>query len=526
MGGIRGNKIVGGGKVDGTRRSVGNVEEAGYSEDAGIRSMRARDIESRDSMIASAADAIASDPDVRSNFVEVLSKMGQDSDPAQIQATKEILNQLGPAVRDALLREAGNPAGLSMAYSADFDPDLGVATQDPAAQIEVADKPAGRTRGYVPQDRLQRSNFASKQDKMEAPGTYGGSRFTHQVKTSLEQRSGADRYGGKEIDELKPWEQKQVLFQQNPELFIARRDFQEPRLAEMSVDASNIGLLTPQQIAMLSGVAPDQLTPQVMEAIYGTKFSPELIKQLSYQQRGRLVGEPTLTDRQVGQFLSRIGEEDMALNPAAAASGQKKVDMLISRAADPDKPIDFSLDELFPPWSAPTPYFNKDTGKFEYSDMANSGDLLARWMRTATGREERNWLPSVAALLDRAIAQQAPMGRLPKGTQAKATSPLEFANSPLTPGTRGEFYLKRAAEEGMPFRQFSDTPINRFQAQPFSLRDVLLDRPDNTAMPDQAPISTPEVMPETPDIQPSTGDTGYLNPALFRNPSVLAALLA
>jgi hypothetical protein len=518
-------KSFGGGNIKGIRRSMADVEQDAYTTDEGLQSVSGRDLEASDNMLSRAADAIASSAQARSNFVSAMSRLGNDANPQEVEAVRAVLDFLSPSQRESLIADAGSPAGLMQAYASGADASFAGPT-DPGAQsafeAEPAPAKASKNPRYVAEGDLKRANFASKQDPLDRPGTYGKN-FSKAVERSLEQRSGAMRYGSKPGDQLRPWEERQVLWQSNPDLFIARRDYQEPLLRGLTVGDANIGTLTPEQIAMLSGITPDQITPEVMQAIYGQQLTDDVIKSLGYKQRSALVGEPQLTPAQIASMSNRTAGEDLGMDVRTSSSAKKKLEMLVNMAASGDPQATVNLDEVLPFWAAPSPHWNRDTGGLAYSQNANSGELLARWIRTGGRWDDPQFVNLVAPLLDRSIAQQAPLARKPTGFREGYTSALDFAQDPLKPGRNGEIYLRRAAEQGMPFEQYSNVRMNREgpQAAP-SLRDVLLDGlRDTSAQADQT-ITTPDA----PQITPSSGDTSYLSPAMLRNPNVLAALLA
>lgn len=526
-------RSLGGGKLSGSRASVANVDSDidvvdgrdGVAEaDARMDGGGAGALDQATAMVASSAAA-------RSNFIDLLGKVDEGSPSATTAMLRHVLDNLPPEMRQSILEEAGNPSLFST-------PAQAAAAPQPARQMSEAEAAAIAKQKYqgrrIAEDQRQRTTFAADTHPLARPGTYGEG-FSKPVQASLEPR-GAERYEKYDVtDPSAPaWVERQVAYQSNPGEYVARMRLQQPLLEGVTLDRNNAQILTPEQLGMLSGVAPDQLTPDVLERIYGVKLTPEVISGLRFAQMDSLVGKPQYTPDDMRVILRSINKNDPT-DIRAAASRNKKVEYLINRAAQGGQTdIVEDAERMFPFMFVRAPYFDEAQGRIVQPKEAISGDMAANWIRTGAQVGDPQFTTLVSPLLQRTLDRLAPMPRLEEAARAGYTSAFDYANKELIPGRNGALTLQKYP--GMisgPFPRYSGTQLNtRGQSQ--TLTPTIDSAPLGGLLDDPASAAQPTISTtESPDagqapIMPSDADTSYFDPAMIRrmDPSILSALLA
>ncbi len=515
------------------------------------RSMR--DIEAADAALNQMAQSMTSGSPAEQAFVRIMSQLSDDSPAPNVAAAAGVLRLLPPDRARELLDQANNPSVLERSFAGDADMSVG-AEADPTADFAEAppaedpmrkswaasDKDIKRDKVVAAQNAKKRAERAAAGKRtrepsidshpMDRPTTYGGARWGRD--TRVETRSPGERYLNKPFAELSPGDQRQAMWLINPKLAQYVNEFQDAQLAGMRLDPQTMGMLSPTMQASILGVAPDQITPDLIGGASGMSLPQDVIDQMGYAQRDMLVGRPQLTPEQQA-MVDRFQGDDFTAQVRATAPASRKVEKWLGMAGsgNPDNvPI---LDEDLPWWRASHPYYRPESMGLEYSPYAPTGEFLARLARVTHKYDDPSFITQVGPLFDRAIQQQADMPPMTTAGRGRKNTAAGFAGRVLVPEDTGLGYMKRFSGDNAPFQQFSDLLLNRGTQRELNLGNIEVDATMQPSLPaqDMGPVSmnTPEDMSMEPPVTPPEDDLAMMYEPLNRgrmNPSILAALLA
>lgn len=543
----RGRGYDGGGRAD-----YGDAEDMADLDGAPGSSMR--DIEAADAAVARIVEGLKPGSSAEEAFVRTIGQLTENTPGPMVEAAASVLRQLPPERARELMDRAKNPAILETAFSspedfvgAEADPTADFVERPVGAEEARKSQAAPRYAGEDPARRAQveadrnarrraESAAAGKQQRaprfeshvMDNPATYGGARWAKRI--AAEQRSPGERYLGRPFDQMAPYEQRQAMWLVNPKLAEFIDQFQSQQLGALRLDPQLTGLLTPEQRASILGVAPDQITPEVLQGIYGMQLPPDVIDQMGYAQRDQLVGRPALTPEQQ-DIVSQVQANDRGAQVRATAQADRQIGKWLGIAQSGDPNATIFLDDEIPWWSASHPYH---TGvSLQYSPYAPTGEFLARLARVTNRYDDPSFVPLVAPMLERSVREQAGQPRSTVPGRGKTLTGAAMSREVLTPKSLGMAYLRRYSGDAAPFQQFTDIPIRRAIDDPGTLGNIEIDTTMQPTLPasdlDPMTMSTPEDIPVEPPVVPPEDQLGMMFDPTSRgriNPSVLAALLA
>ena len=535
----------------GGRADYGDPEDMGDVGSVPGSSMR--DIEAADAAISRIAQGITPGSPAEAAFVRTMGQLSDSTPAPLVEAAASVLRMLPPDRARELLDQANNPAILESSF-ATADASLGAEADAAADFVEpqpgaedlrkswaASDRDPKRAKVVAAQNAKKRAERAAAGAKtraasieahpMDRPSTYGGAKWGND--RAVDTRSPGDRYLSKPFEELKPYEQRQAMWLVNPKLAQFVDQFQNQQLASLRLDPQLTGLLTPEQRASILGVAPDQITPEVMQNIYGMQLPQDVIDQMGYAQRDQLVGRPQLTPEQQG-IVDQVQGNDFAAQVRATSPAGRKIEkwMGMARSGDPNNvPV---LDQDLPWWRASHGYFSPENLRVQYSPNAPTGEFLARMARVTHSYDDPGFISLVGPLFDKAVQQQAGLPPMTAAARGRTNTAADFASKVLTPGPQGLGYMRQYSGDNAPFQQFTDIPLNRgMDREPLNLGNIDVDATMQPAPPAQdlgpMPMNTPEGLSSEPPVMPPDGDLSMMYDPISRgrmNPSVLAALLA
>lgn len=508
-----------------------------------------RDIVAADAATARAAEALIPGSEQELNFLRVMSSIDADTPQPMLDAVASVLRSLPPDRAKELMAKANRPSlmdrPLDPSLSADADASADFVDSQPGSE-ELRKSWASRE-GDIKRDRVIAAQNARKREAraaagaksraarieahpMDKPSTYGGSGWSEGIEA--EQRSPGDRYLGRPFGDLKPYEQRQAMWLINPKLAQFVDQFQNQQLASLRLDPELTQLLTPEQRSSILGVAPDQITPDVMQAIYGMQLPKDVIDQMGYAQRDQMVGRPQLTPEQQS-IVDRVQGDDFAAQVRATSPANRKIEKWMGMARSGDQNNVPFLDEDLPWWRASHGYFDPGSLQVQYSPNAPTGEFLARLARVTHNYDDPGFVSLVGPLFDRAVQQQAALPPMTQAARGRKRTAADFAGEVLTPSDRGLRYMRRYSGDNAPFQQFSDLLLNRGAREPLNIGSVELDATMQPTLPagqaDPMSMNTPEAATVEPPVMPPEGDLSMMFDPTGRgrvNPSILAALLA
>lgn len=472
------------------------------------------------------------------NFVSFIQVAGKKANPQEIQLIRDVLSELPTARAAELLQMGGSPEALTSAMSG---ADASMGQVDPGAEsaFESEDGMTARQR----QSLLDKQEYAlTRKDKSKPVREYDSSTFENVhpldrggtydpkyakfMRDSYESRAkGAGRYEGRAFGELPGYAQKDIVFEVNKDLGKKIYGFQDDALRKLNIDQSVLSKLTPEQIGVLSGVAPDQLTPEVLQRLYGMPLTDDVIRGMQMNTRNALVGRPDLAPSE-WQALAGFDVDKMAsefdMFRRSQSSAQQKLTTLL-RAANDDGSV-VNPAQFITPWRGQFQVVNPLTGLLESSPNAPSGRFLAGQIATAARSGEPGLINQITPLMDRSVRAFASQPPAEAGFRnAGNMSEASWSRHLMQPGGRGFKILTQYASE-RPYPMFSETPVRRAGDAPATLGNIEIDTTPQVETPADMPIITEQDAPV-----PMDNDLGMygLPPAMQRmNPSVLSALLA
>ena len=472
------------------------------------------------------------------NFVSFIQVAGKKANPQEIQLIRDVLSELPTARAAELLQMGGSPEALTSAMSG---ADASMGQVDPGAEsaLESEDGMTARQK----QSLLDKQEYAlTRKDKSKPVREYDSSTFENAhpldrngtydpkyakfMRDSWESRAkGAGRYEGRAFGELPGYAQKDIVFEVNKDLGKKIYGFQDDALRKLNIDESVLRRLTPEQIGILSGVAPDQLTPEVLQRLYGMPLTDEVIRGMQMNTRNSLVGRPDLAPSE-WEALAGFDVDKMAsefdMFRRGQSSAQQKLTTLLRASKDAGSVVNPA--QFITPWRGQFQVVNPLTGLLESSPNAPSGRFLSGQIATAARSGEPGLIDQITPLMDRSVQAFASQPPAEAGFRnAGNMSEAAWSRHRMQPGGRGFKILTQYASE-RPYPMFSETPIRRAGDAPATLGNIEIDTTPQVETPADMPITTEQDAPV-----PMDNDLGMygLPPAMQRmNPSVLSALLA
>ena len=448
-----------------------------------------------DARASQVAELFNSSPQFASAFPNFIRTVVETGAPQEMDLLRSVLQKIDAATPGRsleLLNQIGNPESLTQEFAAGGD--------------------APKPKWVRPGDSVPRS---------ERVNTYVGG-VANDIDKLYDPRSKLSRIENAGPGSLTS-QQNMARYILSPSSYRRGRDAQMQQLQEAILTPEIIGLLTPEQRSLLTGVAPDQLTPEVLQRFYGATLPESLATKMPTAQRDAIVGP------------AGFGEANFATDAGGMTDGfEENRRMMSTRDQVLNKMINAAesggtvpLAAHFKWWRLP--WSKSEGGQIIRPDQAPTGDFMSRLARSSMKTQNfENWVPMMAPMLERSIREQAhlaPSTELFRGNGKRTEA--DYAQMRL-PGERNDFYV-RQLEGNMPFQQFmDDVTVNRGPKEPLNLGGLLLDRPAADAM-DQ-PISTPDAAPMAPEavdpeVVPADDELGMYDPRMM-NPSVLAALMA
>lgn len=534
----------------GGRSGYADVEDAADIGPVPGGSMR--DMAAADAAIARIVEGLTPGSQAESAFVRTMGQLSDDTPAPLIEAAANVLRQLPPDRARDLLDQANNPAVLESAFGGstdampggEFDATADFIDQPPGTEPLRTSRAAPR---YAGEDATRRAQVEAERNArrraenaaagkavrapqfeahpMDKPSTYGGAEWAATIRA--EKRAPGDRYLSKPFDQLAPYEQRQAMWLVNPKLAQFIDQFQNQQLASLQLDPQTFGLLSPDMQASILGVAPDQITPEVMQSIYGMPLPQNVIDQMGYAQRDQLVGRPGLTPEEQA-IVAQVQADDRGAQVRATSQANRQIGKWLGIAQSGDPNATIFLDEEIPWWAASHPYH---TGvSLQYSPNAPTGEFLARLARVTNQYDDPSFISLVAPMLERSVREQAGQPRSTVPGRGKKHTGAEMSQQVLRPTRKGMAVLRQYSGDAAPFQQFTDIPIRRANDDPGTLGNIEIDTTMQPTLPDAGAdpmtITTPEA--DAPVVPPGD-ELSMLYEPINRgriDPSILAALLA